>query len=114
MGWDYAEVLEVLPSSEDGRVRSVRLRIGRNETTRPIVKLHPLLSAKELRPEGQNNDTPSQSAGDSSPGQPATEQQTESNDEPTIDQTPNSAAQAEGIVHSRPSRAAKAAGRDKI
>ena len=47
--WEKAEVIEILPSS-DGNVRAVRLRTKNGTTTRPIVKLFPLLSSKELRP----------------------------------------------------------------
>ena len=122
--WEYGEVLELLPSAEDGKVRSVRLRIGHwplgnakpsaYETTRPIVKLHPLISAKELRPDSQQNDVPSQEGGNGSSNQLTIEQPTEPRDEPMIDQTVNLSDRAEDIVPSRPQRAAKAAGRDKV
>ena len=48
--WDMAEVIEILPSS-DSRTRAVRLRTKHGETSRPIIKLFPLLSSRELRPD---------------------------------------------------------------
>ena len=46
--WDKAIVTEILPSS-DGKIRAVRLRTKTGPTTRPIVKLVPLLTHPELQ-----------------------------------------------------------------
>ena len=51
--WELAICQEILPSS-DGKTRAVKLRTKNGECTRPIIKLHPLLSSKELRPNEDN------------------------------------------------------------
>ena len=99
--WEIAEVQEILPSA-DARVRAVRLRTKNGECTRPIVKLCPLLTAKELRPEQDNL---------SERGEAETEQ-AEAN-EPNVPLVDSTRA-PEPTPRSRPQRAAKAAGRDKV
>ena len=110
--WDLAEVIEILPSS-DGRVRAVRLRTGQHETTRPIVKLYPLLKAKELRPV---QDNPGQGQEDATNGQGTAEQQTGSQNDEHDGQ--NQAPHADPIppepTSSRPTRAAKTRGRQRV
>ena len=122
--WDLAIVTELLPSREDGRVRSVRLRIGRNETTRPIVKLYPLMRAEELRPEvdevqdhGQNqgNETLSQDNGEPEvqtvepERHPSVEDNHQGTQEEPSDAEPDISNQPTPAALGRPSRAAKMA-----
>ena len=114
--WEMAEIIEILPSSDD-RVRAVRLRTkNSSDVTRPIVKLCPLLSAKELRPE-QNN-------------QPEETEQRQEHSQPTEEAEPAELAEPEepadaGEVMTpqisqppqppvRPQRAAKTAAQQKV
>ena len=110
--WEKAEVIEILPSSDD-KSRAVRLRTKNGEVSRPIVKLCPLLTANELRP---NNNNSEQSQGKDADGQISTEQQVETRNEPHTDpdQTPTVAPIEPTATSSRPQRAAKAAGRQKV
>ena len=125
--WDLAIVTELLPSREDGRVRSVRLRIGRNETTRPIVKLYPIMRAEELRPQvdevqdhGQNqgNETLSQDNGQSEVQtfEPAKHSGVEDDHQDTqegpSDAEPENSNQPIPAALGRPSRASKQKARD--
>ena len=101
--WEKAEVIEILPSSDD-RIRAVRLRTRNGTTTRPIVKLYPLLSSKELRP------NEAVSSGD---------REIETRPPEPIQNDPvvplDGAADVENPTPpSRPQRAAKLAGRKKV
>ena len=94
--WDMARVIETLPGS-DGQVRAVRLQTKNGETTRPIVKLYPLLQAKE--PEQEEIQEEAQ-------GQP--------DDDPIVDVNNAPLAAPVPAPRSRPQRAAKTAGREKV
>ena len=103
--WDLALVLEILPSN-DGKARAVRLKTKNGECTRPIIKLHPLLTAEQLDPTNGGQDQ-----------EPEPEHQEDQPDEATSDQpaadevpTPP-ASPPPSPPPSRPQRAAKNAAR---
>ena len=98
--WEKAEVIEILPSS-DGRVRAVKLRTKNGTTTRPIVKLFPLLSSKELRP----NSSVEREI-ETRPPEPIQKEPVAPQDGATTVEAPTPPP--------RPQRAAKLAGRKKV
>ena len=114
--WEMAEIIEISPSS-DGKCRAVRLRTKNGECDRDITKLCPLLKYNELRPvqedPGQN---PSSEA---SEGGTVEQQGDEDPPEVTVPvpvpvQTPTVGPTQSEATSSRPSRAAKTAGRKKV
>ena len=60
--WELAEVLDVIESQLDGKVRAAKLRTKEGNTTRPLQKIFPLLDADELRPNGRPEDTTQETA----------------------------------------------------
>ena len=114
--WDMAEIIEILPSSDD-RVRAVRLRTKTSsDVTRPIVKICPLLSAKELRPEQDNQaEETEQRQEDSQPTEEAEPAEPIELAEPTDAgevMTPQVSQPPQPPV--RPQRAAKTAAKQKV
>ena len=63
--WRLARVIELLKGM-NGIVRVVKLRIGRNETTRPITKLYPLEQSLDSLNTHSLNSNPSEVSGDQS------------------------------------------------
>ena len=100
--WEKAEVIEILPSSDD-KSRAVRLRTKNGECTRPIIKLCPLLKHNELRP---NNNNSEQSQDDQTIQPEVAEVDT--------DRQPAASTQPDDAAARRPTRAAKAAAEEKI
>ena len=109
--WELAEVIEILPSA-DNRTRAVRLRTKNGETTRPIVKLCPLLSSSELRPEQEITQEQTQEREDDGTTQEGNDS-TPDPDGPS-GTTADSTSTPEPAPRSRPQRAAKTAGREKV
>ena len=48
--WDLAEVIDVIKSESDGKIRGAHLKTKEGTTTRPLQKIYPLLDADQLRP----------------------------------------------------------------
>ena len=122
--WDMGVVEEILPSN-DSRVRAVKVKTKNGMITRPIIKLYPLRTAEELRPnehlENQSEeDPPTQPVVDEGPENP---EDPESQDDQTIqpevaeadtDRQPAASTQPDDAAARRPTRAAKAAAEEKI
>ena len=94
------EIIEIFPSSDE-RTRAVRLRTRNGEITRSILKLFPLLSAEQLRPQTNQREHVEQAKTQ----QVQPEATSAGRDE---------IATATVVPSSRPQRAAKTAGRKKV
>ena len=105
--WDLAEVIEILPSV-DGKARAVRLRTKNGECTRPLVKLHPLLTSKELRPDppGETQEQESSEALPVAPDDPVAQ--------PAPSAPPSLMTPPDDSPRMRPQRAARTAGRRRV
>ena len=98
--WDMGEIIEIFPSSDE-RTRAVRLRTRNGEITRSILKLFPLLSAEQLRPNTNQREQVEQAQ-----SQPIQSEATSAGRDEN--------ATATVVPSSRPQRAAKTAGRKKV
>ena len=103
--WDFGEITEIYPSSDD-RTRAVKLRTRNGEISRPIVKLFPMLSAEQLRPNTEHEEQNQVDHGN--------QNQVDHRDQNQVEQEEIQPGQQEEAPLSRPQRRAKAAGRKNV